>query len=489
MIALGTTLIDGNGEARPPAEPAPGPRTQAQSINRWIGGGMGGLVGGLYGSNYVGDAIAFGGCIGRLNLFPDGIYFAGSYPNYRLMRKNPIIALAESIVLGPLDGGAWMYKKRDESAPDAWVKMVEDNFERLRPDVVAECSEGVPLGCQPFEIVWKFREGMYAIDYLKGLDQEYTSIVVDKSGRLAGITQGGIDTALDLNKSFVYTHLLRRGKYHGEPRLENVRDTAWASWMHTMGEMRKLRTKLAGIIPIGYVPPGGPDPANPSDTYMLRMQSLLPMLAKGMGVVFEHLGFSIDDVAARPELLKESLTKIDFYDAGNVAAAQGGMIEDLTHSEMLLFAGMLRSARTGLESQHGSRADATQHTDTGIADSERIDREIARQLSAGPVNALLTLNFGEKARDAVYITPVPLIDRKREVLQALVEQIIALPGIGEEVLNKVIDVDKAIDGLEIERKGDYQPVNILPPVPPIRGQMPFDPNPNPNDPGNDPNAQ
>lgn len=464
MLAPNTNLIDAAGNARPPEKPAPGTRTRAQTGNRWVGGGIGALTG-LVASPYDGHYGATFGAQGSqqpFNLFPDGVFYSGSYQAYGLMRKNPIIALAESIVLGPLDGGAWMYKKRSESVPDAWVKLVEDNFERLRPDIVAECSDGVPLGCQPFELVWIPRDGKLGFDYFKGLDQERTKIVVDQAGRFAGVTQGTILDALDVNKSWVYTHGFRKGNYYGQPRLENVRETAWAAWMHTMVKMRELRTKLAGIIPIGYVPPGGPDPDNPADTYMLRMQSILPMIAKGIGVVFEHLGFSIDDVAARPELLKESLTKIDFYDAGNVASAQGGMIEDLTHSEMLIFAGMLRSARTGLESKNGSRADAQEHTDTGIADSERIDREIARQLSAGPVNALLEINFGPQARDAVYIKPAPLVDRKRDVLKALVTAIIAVPGIGDEVLNKVIDIDKAIDGLEIERKGDYQPMELVP---------------------------
>src|SRR5208283_2739691 len=53
-----------------------------------------------------------------------------------------------------------------------------------------------------------------------------------------------------------------------------------------------------------------------------------------------------------------------------------GMKLVLEYYDALIFRGWLRPERSGLESHHGTRADAQTHTDTAMLDSELIDRDI-----------------------------------------------------------------------------------------------------------------
>lgn len=474
-------LIDADGNAKPPQPPKPGESTRAQGGTAFVGGRVGSLWGpnSLYATTYSGAPNA------PFNLFPDGVWYSGSYETYRLMKCHPIIALAESIITAPIEAGAWSYKKRDDDVPDEWVDFIEEQFEAIRPSAIPEMLEAVTLGNQPFEIVWANRDGRLVIDYLKPLLPEKTSIVVDKSGRFAGITQGGIGDRLDPYKSWVYAHKFRTGNYYGLSRLEQVRETAWADWLHTMAKKRQIKEKLSGIIPIIYHPPGAPAGAAEGVTYQTQCLEAARALTQQRGVVIETLALAEDEIINRPELLKESLIKVDFYNAGNLDT--GGMIDDLTHSEMLMFAGMLRSARTGLESQNGSRADAEQHTDTGVNDSARIDREIARQINGGPVDAALVLNFGPQAKGAVYIEPAPLVDRKREVLLSVFDKLLAMPGVGDQLAN-VLDVDRIIDDLEVNRKGEFDGSVIVPPLRGTPNAPAADPNQPPADPTDPTNA-
>ena len=77
-----------------------------------------------------------------------------------------------------------------------------------------------------------------------------------------------------------------------------------------------------------------------------------------------------------------------------------GLLNALQYLDKLMFRGWLRPERTGLESHHGTRADAAVHTDTGILDSELIDLDLSpHAVNQQLVNPLLVANFGEAARD------------------------------------------------------------------------------------------
>ena len=98
-----------------------------------------------------------------------------------------------------------------------------------------------------------------------------------------------------------------------------------------------------------------------------------------------------------------------------------------------MFRGWLRPERVGLEATHGTRAEAKEHTDTGILDSELVDMDFADAVNRQLINPLLIANFGAAARDAVVIEPNPLADDSVETNRRVVEALLANPAIGPGV--------------------------------------------------------
>jgi hypothetical protein len=124
------------------------------------------------------------------------------------------------------------------------------------------------------------------------------------------------------------------------------------------------------------------------------------------------------------------------------------LLNALAYYDKLLFRGWLRPERVGLDTQHGSRADAQQHSEISAVDSELIDNDFAAAFNAGVVDDLLELNFGAAARRTVFVDPSPISDVKtetiRDVLAALLGNSQTAPGVAKQ-----IDVGALLEDLEV----------------------------------------
>jgi hypothetical protein len=135
-------------------------------------------------------------------------------------------------------------------------------------------------------------------------------------------------------------------------------------------------------------------------------------------VRFPNLFASIEDPATAADLAGKSQWVLSQFDTGGTDYSPG-LLNSLAYYDKLLFRGWLRPERVGLDTQHGSRADAQQHSESSIVDSELIDQDFAAAFNTQVVDEVLTLNFGPQAKGAVWVDPSPIADMQTETMMAV----------------------------------------------------------------------
>jgi hypothetical protein len=105
-----------------------------------------------------------------------------------------------------------------------------------------------------------------------------------------------------------------------------------------------------------------------------------------------------------------------------------------------------------LESTTGTRADAEQHSETSVLDSELVDRDFAAAFNAGVVDDLLTINFGPSARGVVWIEPSPISDVKTQVAQAVLVAMLRNAHAGPTTA-QCVDIPALLQDLDLPSKG------------------------------------
>jgi DNA-binding protein YbaB len=417
----------------------------SQFLSPFLGGGavvLGGLSSGTSAQwlhEAMGDPYAFGRWVGQ--------FYWGSYSTYRLILAHPRIRQARATLTKAIEAGSWEVEA-DDDVPERITRYVTDNFTKLRAQYVPDAIRALDLGWAPFETVWDLRDGFYAPTRLKPLLPDITTIRVDEFGNYAGVQQGSNPNGngnddhptggwLDTWKSHIYSFDVECGNLYGRPLTENARQTAWRLWLDAAFQLHGIGEKLSEVIAMGFAPAGSfPDSAGNTVTPVDEMKKAMAGLKDTGMAVFTNLtalsrpGMSPDQLR---KLSESSMSSLEFYDAGNHSAAISGKLEQMKHAEDLMFAAYLVSSRTGMQAEHGSRADSEQHSDTGLIVSEAIDRDIAENLSRTVLNQALELNFGERWRDKVRLRATPLVDRKAEMFEDLMVAALKDPVVGPAI--------------------------------------------------------
>lgn len=378
---------------------------------------------------------------------------AGTYDVYRRIAAHPTVALVRSIVVGPVLAGGWSYIKRDASIPDQFVTLVQNNLDPLRPDLLRDGLKALDFGWAPFELVYQVRDGQIALAEAKPLAWDYTSALFDAAGNWTGLQNqppGAPPVQLLGAKAFTYVYDAAVGDPYGRSRHENIR-RRWAESEQIVERLAQYLKKVAGLVVQLHYPDGtSKDAAGADRPNQWIAQSVLDAVSAGKSVMFPNLFASGDDPRTAADLAGKSQWNLSAFDAGG-ADQTPGMLSALQYYDNLLFRGWLRPERVGLESQHGSRADAGTHTDTGATDSVLIDRDFARAVSRGIVDPLLELNFGPTAKGAIRIEPTPIDDDAIENDQATLQTLLANPQTAPQVM-KLIDVPALLRELSIPLK-------------------------------------
>lgn len=412
-----------------------------------------------------------GNWMNPMNLPGYGGLYTGTYLTYRFMLQHPVVRLVRSIDVGIIGASTWEYEKQDDKVSDEWTTLMQRMFDRLRPSLLSEYFvRGRDYGWAGGEPIWELdpNDNYYWIRRVKPLLHDVTRILQDDNGNFTGLRNsisvpGTSETHVDIAypyKAFLYTFDGEAGYLYGRSWLENIRATAWADWLDTMQQLQKLVGKINGIItiimsPAGKFPgPPGPDGKPTFVSYRENAERIIRDLANGAaGAWLPSLGLApdskgnIDATKVLLELASKSLTSFELLDFSAQVSGIGPLIERLKHDEELMFAGGLRSPRTGMEGKHGTKAEAEEHTDTGTLNAEIDDRDFAAKCQC-LVDAALVVNFGEKARNRVRIKCPSLVDRKAAVLKAFM-----LAAMNDPILavqnTKTADMDKIFKALGI----------------------------------------
>ena len=393
---------------------------------------------------------------------------SGTYGVYRRMSGHPTLALAKSIVTAPILAGSWSFEARrpdgkrprrnppgDGVRSDPIDRLLEDRcrfiqrqIEPMRTAFLVEALRALEFGWRPFEKVWEVNNGQVILTRLKPLLPDFTYLQVDAHGNFAGIVQ--MEVRLPVDKAFIYTYDGEAGNLYGRSRHENARQ-AWSCWQQVDDRTAQLATKVSAIIPLVHYPIGQSRDANGQQRDNGDLADvILNGLGSGRGVKLPNLFASTEDPRLSAELAGKSSWMVSFLEAANAAHNLTGLTERQRYYDALMFRAWLRPERVGLESKHGSRADASKHTETGLTDSELLHADICDQLNRGVVDEILTYNFGVDSAGSVYVSPSPLQETKRALLQKLLEAVWGNTSTLKQFLAQT-DMDAVFDVLEIPR--------------------------------------
>lgn len=406
-----------------------------------------------------------------------GRLYTGTPATYRFMRRHPRIAHARAQVTNAIAANTWSWEAR-EGTPDAWVKLVRDMFDCQRLDIVENALYALDYGWAPGEPVWTPKEGRWWVEEIKPLSVDSTGIMVDKAtGRFAGLRYAaGDDGWLRVadRKCFLFTYQGESGDLYGVSRLENLRETAWRDWLDAATQLYRLTEKASGIIPVVKTPAGTfKDSAGNTKSWKDNATAAVQALRNGQGIWFPTLAVPENRTPDNIALAKISLISIDVLDLGDQGPAIMATLERMRYDEDQMFAGYLRSPRTGMATEGGTKADSVTHTDTDTTDLELIDAKIARAFNRQIVDEVLAVNFGEAARGAVWAEPAKLRDEHRETDYKVLDAILLDPEFRAQYLRD-IDADAITERRGIP-KIDGKMItfeDVLPPVPPLKGQLP-----------------
>lgn len=415
-------------QATPPAKPEIGPSQQEQTnlpmIPRMSGpNSYGPLVAATLGSGQ--------GCNGSIPLMMGGTMYGwnpggmtvippawGEYATYRLMDDHPTNTLARQLFIDPICAAPFTAEGIDDSVPPEWVDEVKNQLLPQMGVLLPAALVCMGYGWAPFEKIWTKENGTYTLR-LRPIQHDHTLICLDKNtGNFAGLQVAGPDNFLGLDKCWVATNRPHVGMYGH--RVYDAAYEAFVSWMQSRSDQRKLRAKIAGILPILFYPPGSTIVNGVIKDNGDVANIILQQIGMGTGTAMPSEQFSAQDIARDPKLASTSLWRLEFYDAGSLTPAQEGILKELTYDDVLMFRAWGMPERSGMEGHHGTRAEAGVHSDNSITGKELVANSVADQMTAGNrftmmpglADDILRYNFGPQAVGKVRLKAPPLADAK-----------------------------------------------------------------------------
>ena len=374
----------------------------------------------------------------------------GTYQTYRQISAHPTNALVRGIVSAPIVANTWRWKKLRQDVPDQWLVFARQVLEPMRAALVRDALKALEFGWAGFEKIWDVRGGRRILRRLKPLLWDCTEILVDEHGNPAGLLNrapGSPPVVLKDQKYFLYTYDGEAGNPYGRSRHENVRQV-WSESEQIRQRLAQYLKKVAGIVVQLHYPEGtSRDAAGAERPNQWLGQQVLDAVSAGRSVMFPNGFASSSDPRSAYELAGKSPWQLSAFESAGADHAPGMKLV-LEYHDALIFRGWLRPERVGLESRHGSRADAQTHTDTGTLDCELIDRDLADAVTRDVLDELLVLNFGSAAHGAVAIEPAPIEDQSLGILRGVLSQLLSSKA--SDAVSR-IDVDALLDQLAVPR--------------------------------------
>ncbi len=367
----------------------------------------------------------------------------GTYTAYRGLRSDPTIALGRGLLISGILAGAWGVEA-DKGAKEEAIAAIKGLLPIREQFLQTAIGYGaVDFGWQGYEKIFCLKGGRIVLDRLKPLLHDLSTILVDAKGNFRGYRQrtASSDTIdVPLEKALHIVFDAEGGNLYGTPLLENVRATA-EMWDDCNDGAKKYDKKIAGSHFVVHYPPGT---TTVNDEVLENS-----VVANRLLVALESSGsMALPSTTAEyvEELIGKDVSKLYQWDItllSDASPRQPSFIERLKYLDSLKVRGMIFPERAITEGQFGTKAESEVHLGLALAQMEKIDRIITRQLNDQLVNQLLLLNFGDDAVGSVRLVSSPLVDKSVEFLQDLYVKVFSTPdGIDVEALREQLSIPK-----------------------------------------------
>jgi hypothetical protein len=454
-----------------------GEQTYAQQPDAY-GGGFSGYPNSLQNIAPPVGLFPMGGSPGNPMGFPGwGGRYHGNPQNYRFLLQHPTLQLVRSIRLGIIYASYWEYDKVDTTLSDAVLKTVTTQLNAVRNCLLQDgMARSHDYGWCGAELIWDYIDSTHVLRF-KPLLQDVTSVMQDEYGHTIGLRNTGqFGTSPQLPrevltpyKAWTYAYDSEAGYKYGRSWLENVRTYAWPMWMDGAQQLQRLGVKISGVVTLATTPSGtfqGPVDSTTGKAKLISYQEqaikVITALAQGApGAWIPGLNINqdsrggVDALKLMLQLVNKSQIDFKVLDFGSVAPAISGILEKMKHAEVLMFAGGLRSSRTGLEGEHGTKEEAGVHTDTGTLNASADDIDFAQKGVQPLADSIVALN-ARPSPGGIRVKPVSLVDRQQAVIKAVLLALLNDKSISLEA-GMALDMDYLVKqaGLRLRKPFEY----------------------------------
>lgn len=364
-----------------------------------------------------------------------------SYAKYRLMRRDPTIALARWFSVAPTLSAGWTVQGDDEDQ----VAFIDEILTPMRTYIMRTALYGhTDYGWKAYEKVFDQREvGTHGLRTvlakLIALRNDNTRVVYSKDHVFLGIIHdqvvGGEKIHIDADHSlFINFDDEGTGDY-GLSKMA-VAEAPYDAWCETEASAQRFDAKVAGVhwvvyYPIGFSLFGGVETDN-SDIATTILNALISSGGVKIPVDLSNL---VDGLG--------SGWKIEQLTATNV---QAGFIEREKYLDSQKIRAFGVTERSIVEGQFGTKAEAGEHADAALVIQEIRHAEILEILNWHLVDQLTDINYGE--RGVVHLAPVPLSDERKAIFKTVFMQMLTQPDGVSAVLDR-LNVEEIVDVLKL----------------------------------------
>jgi len=387
----------------------------------------------------------------------------GSFGNYWLMERNPTVALAEAVADAPIRSAQISYASRKDT-PQEIVDFVRGNFGGREAELLDIFSYARAWGFRPAELVFKYGQisGKLEFEKAKPLMPELTMALRDIHGNLVGLENQG--TRITDSRQYLWMTYDGKGcNPYGRSRKENCKKP----WLReeALYDMMEYSMNIT-VRPFGYVtyPYGLEDASGGSlnDAMKKNATQIAQQMASGQwATVPNPYAKWMEEMVQKGINPKDVMPyDINWYDAKSDGGAGFERMFQITSRGIVM--GILQPARTILEGP-GSQADASQHTDTAMLIPQQFLGKICRKVSCGPIDTVVTQNFGEEYRGSVWWEPAPLVNRQLVFNNDLVRQVLGDTKMGPALMKHVVNLASIFEtaGVKIDKFDQQEIIDLV----------------------------
>ena len=360
-----------------------------------------------------------------------GHYYGYQHNWYRKVREmmcEPTIALLQQLYIARIVAPGFSIDA-DEDVPEEITDEVRTCTEEFYdPFARASAFGGLNFGWQSFEIVTDFEDGMLKLQKLKPLIQDNTSIeIYEDTGDFAGVRQGVV--TLDEDECALVSFDVEGTDWYGRAPMRNLR-IPYEQKLKIETRAEEYDGRVAAAHWVVYYPPGTTPTAwdennnetEWEDNRAIAEKVLQLLLASGSAVLPAEVKTVLEEMNTNVE--GTSLWKVELL----AAARTGGTApydSRLKYKDVEFARGLGFLERAVFEGQFGTKAEAGEHGESSLVNSEDRATTIAKALTKQVIDNLVETNYGEEWVGKIRVKANPISDKQMTLLLDIYDKLIS----------------------------------------------------------------